>query len=122
MRKTKNSASDMLVKLVVHGMQEKKASNIVIMDLRKVTNAFTDFFVICSANSDTQVDAISHSIEDEVYKATTQNPWLAEGKQNKEWMLLDYTDVVVHIFRKDRRRFYSLEDLWGDAELTEIAD
>jgi ribosome-associated protein len=123
MRKTKkNSASDALVKLVVHGMQEKKATGILVMDLRKVSNAFSDFFVICSANSDTQVDAIKNSVEDEVYKAIQENAWHSEGQQQKEWILLDYSDVIVHIFRKDRRRFYGLEDLWGDAELTEIAD
>jgi ribosome-associated protein len=122
MRKNQNSAADALVKLIVHGMQEKKANSITIMDLRKVKNAFTDFFVICSANSDTQVDAIKNSIEDEIYEAISQNPWQSEGQQNKEWILLDYVDVVVHIFRKDRRRFYGLEELWGDAEITEIAD
>jgi ribosome-associated protein len=122
MRKTKNTASDALVKLVVHGMQEKKATSIIIMDLRKVKNAFTDFFVICSANSDTQADAIKNSVEDEVYKITQKNPEHSEGNQNKEWILLDYFDVVVHVFRKDRRRFYGLEELWGDAEMTEIED
>jgi ribosome-associated protein len=122
MRKNQNSASDALVKLVVYGMQEKKATNIVIMDLRKVRNAFTDFFVICSANSDTQTDAIRDAVEEEVYKAIGQNPWQSEGQQNKEWILLDYVDVVVHVFRKDRRKFYGLEELWGDAEITEVAD
>jgi len=122
MRKQKNSATDMLVKLIVHGMQEKKATGIVIMDLRNIKNSFTDFFVICSANSDTQVDAIRHSVEDEVYKSIQENPWQSEGQQQKEWILLDYSDVVVHVFRKDRRRFYGLEDLWGDAEITELAD
>jgi ribosome-associated protein len=122
MRKQKLTASDALVKLVVQGMQEKKAVSITIMDLRKVKSAVADFFVICSANSDTQVDAIMDSVYDEVKKAIGQNPWQQEGQQNSEWVLLDYVDVVVHIFRKDRRRFYALEDLWGDAELTEIPD
>lgn len=122
MRKNSNSASDALVKLIVYGMQEKKATSIVIMDLRKVRNAFTDFFVICSANSDTQADAIRDAVEEEVYKAIRQNPWQSEGQQNKEWILLDYVDVVVHVFRKDRRKFYGLEELWGDAEITEVAD
>jgi ribosome-associated protein len=122
MRKQKLTASDALVKLIVQGMQEKKAASITIMDLRKVKSAVADFFVICSANSDTQVDAIMDSVYDEVKKAIGQNPWQQEGRQNSEWVLLDYVDVVVHIFRKDRRRFYALEDLWGDAELTEIPD
>ncbi len=122
MRKTKLTASDALVTLIVQGMQEKKATGITVMDLRKLKSAVTDYFVICSANSDTQVDAIKDSVYEEVKKAIGQNPWQQEGQQNREWVLIDYVDVVVHIFRKDRRKFYALEDLWGDAELTEIPD
>ncbi len=90
--------------------------------LRKVKNAITDFFVICSGNTDTQIDAIATSVDDEVFKATKLNPWHQEGKQNKEWILLDYIDVVVHVFRKDRRKFYDLESLWGDAEISQIEE
>jgi ribosome-associated protein len=122
MRKQKLTASDALVTLIVQGMQEKKATSITIMDLRKLKSAVTDYFVICSANSDTQVDAIMDSVYEEVKKAIGQSPWQQEGQQNREWVLLDYVDVVVHIFRKDRRRFYALEELWGDADLTEIPD
>lgn len=114
--------SERLGELVVKGMQEKKASDIVMMDLRKISNAVADFFVICSGNSDTQLDAIADSIEEEVYKALNIDPWQKEGRENREWILLDYADVVVHIFKKDRREFYSLEKLWGDAKVTEIAD
>jgi ribosome-associated protein len=101
-------------------MQEKKAVDIVIMDLRKIKNAVADFFVICSGSSDKQLDAISDSIDAEVSRALNENPWHMEGKNNKEWMLLDYIDVVAHVFRKDRREFYALERLWGDADITEI--
>jgi len=110
-----------LADIVVNGMAEKKASDIIILDLRDVKNAISDFFVICSANSDTQIDAISDSVEEEVYKATQANPWKKEGKTNKEWILIDYVDVVAHIFKKDKREFYSLEELWGDAKITEVA-
>ena len=103
-------------------MQEKKATNIVVMDLRKVKNAVADFFVIGTGNSDKQLDAIAGSVSDEVYKGTQETPWHTEGKNNKEWMLLDYSSVVAHIFRKDQRSFYALERLWGDAEITEIED
>ncbi|GAB3703498.1 ribosome silencing factor [Spirosoma flavus] len=103
--------------MVVRGMQEKKAQDIVVMDLRNVKNAICDYFVICSGNSDTQIDAISSSIEEEVYKASKQDPWHREGKTNREWILLDYVDVVAHVFKKDRRAFYDLEQLWGDAEI-----
>jgi ribosome-associated protein len=99
---------------------EKKAADIVVMDLRKVKNAVADFFVVCSGSSDKQLDAITDSIDSEVFKALKENPWHIEGKNNKEWMLLDYIDVVAHVFRKDRREFYALEKLWGDAEIVTI--
>ena len=107
---------------VVRGMQEKKGHDIVVMDLRKVKNAICDYFVLCSGNSDTQIDALSTSVEEEVYKASRQDPWHKEGKLNREWILLDYVDVVAHIFKKDRRTFYDLEQLWGDAEIQLIED
>jgi ribosome-associated protein len=114
--------SEKLSKLVVKGMQEKKALNIVVMDLRKVRNAVADFFVICSGSSEKQLDAIADSIDEEVTKGLKEQPWHTEGKNNKEWMLLDYTNVVAHIFKKDVRNFYALEKLWGDADIEEIED
>ena len=119
-KKRKGVNSETLSDVIVKGMQEKKASDIVVMDLRKIKNAVADFFVICSGNSDKQLDAISDSIDAEVYKKLQENPWHTEGKNNKEWMLLDYINVVAHVFRKDRREFYALERLWGDADITEI--
>ncbi len=113
-------SAEKLSKAVVKGMHERKATDIVVMDLRKVKNAVADFFIICSGNSDKQIDAIADSVDEEVFKTYLENPWHSEGKENKEWMLLDYIDVVVHIFRKDRREFYALERLWGDAETTLI--
>jgi ribosome-associated protein len=119
-KKRKGANSETLSDVIVKGMQEKKASDIVVMDLRKIKNAVADFFVICSGNSDKQLDAISDSIDAEVFKKFQENPWHTEGKNNKEWMLLDYINVVAHVFRKDRRAFYALERLWGDADITEI--
>lgn len=121
-KRPKAIPSERLSKLIVKGMQEKKATNIVVMDLRKVKNAVADFFVIGTGNSDKQLDAIADSIGEEVYKGMKETAWHTEGKNNKEWMLLDYTSVVAHIFRKDLRNFYALERLWGDAEITEIED
>ena len=121
-KKRKGASSEKLSEAIVKGMQEKKAADIVVMDLRKVKNAVADFFVVCSGSSDKQLDAIADSIDEEVFKALKENPWHVEGKNNKEWMLLDYTDVVAHVFRKDRREFYALERLWGDAEITEVDD
>lgn len=121
-KKNKELSGEVLSRLVVRGMLEKKAANIIVMDLRNVKNAITDFFVICSGNTDTQIDAIATSIEEEIIKASGIRPWHQEGRQNKEWILLDYVDVVAHVFRKDRRKFYDLESLWGDAELSQIAE
>lgn len=121
-KKKKGISSEQLSEIIVKGMQEKKAIDIVIMDLRKVKNAVADFFVICSGNSDKQLDAIADSVDQEVYKAFSENPWHTEGKNNKEWMLLDYINVVAHVFRKDRREFYALERLWGDADIREVED
>jgi ribosome-associated protein len=121
-KKRKGGDSKKLCDAIVKGMQEKKAIDILVMDLRKVKNAVADFFVICSGGSDKQLDAIADSVDEEVYKTVKENPWHVEGKNNKEWMLLDYFDVVAHIFRKDKREFFALEKLWGDAEMTEIED
>lgn len=117
----KQVSSEQLSRIVAEGMLEKKGIDVVILDLRGIKSAVTDFFVICSGNSDTQVEAITDSIEEQVFKATGTRPWRREGKANREWILLDYVDVVAHVFKKDRRAFYALEDLWGDAELTNLA-
>jgi ribosome-associated protein len=121
-RKSNTISSEQLCQLVVKGMQEKKGVDIVVMDLRDVKNAFTDFFVICTGNSDTQLDALADSIEVEVQKITNELPWQREGRLAKEWILLDYIDVIAHIFKKDRREHYGLEQLWGDATITEIEE
>lgn len=113
--------SDILAELVVKGMQEKKAADIVVLNLKSLKNAVSDYFIISSASSDTQLDAIASSIEEEVYKLTQENPWQSEGRTNREWVVLDYVDVVAHIFLKEKRNFYALEELWGDAEITHVA-
>ena len=109
-----------LSKVIVKGMEEKKASSIVVMDLRDIKNTVADFFVICSGTSDAQLDAISTSVEEEVLKVSKESPWRSEGKTNKQWILMDYVNVVVHIFLKDTREFYGLEELWGDAKVTHV--
>jgi ribosome-associated protein len=101
-------------------MQEKKAADILVMDLRNVPNSVADYFVICSGNSDTQIEAISDSVEGVTLKEGFERPYHIEGKKNLEWVLLDYINVVVHIFKKDKRTFYGLENLWGDAVALEI--
>ncbi|WP_121245415.1 ribosome silencing factor [Mucilaginibacter phyllosphaerae] len=103
--------------LAIHGMQEKKGNDLVRLDLRNVNSSVADYFVICHADSATQVKAIANSVEEEIYKAIQQDPWRKEGLEYGEWILLDYIDVVIHIFRTDKREFYGVEDLWGDAEI-----
>lgn len=114
--------SDKLAEVVVSGMQEKKGSDIVVLNLKELKNAVADYFIICSASSDTQIEAIARSVEEEVEKLTGQNPWQTEGRTNREWVLLDYVDVVVHVFLRDRRQFYALEELWGDADITHVEE
>ncbi|MBS1557437.1 MAG: ribosome silencing factor [Bacteroidetes bacterium] len=122
MPRKKKQDSEKLAEVVVKGMQEKKATDIVVMDLREVKNAIADFFVLCSGNSDKQLSAIADSVDEFVYKERKENPWHSEGKNNKEWVLLDYISVVAHILRKDKREFYALERLWGDAKIEAIGE
>lgn len=106
---------------IVDGMLEKKAKEIVCIDLRNIKNSVTDFFVICHADSKTHIDAIAKSVEEFVYKHEGENPFHREGRFNSEWVLLDYLNVVVHIFRQEQREFYGIERLWADAEIQRIA-
>ena len=109
--------STYISELAIHGIQEKKGNDIVRLDLRNIHSSVSDYFVICHADSATQVKAIANSIEDEVFKAIQQDPWRKEGIEYGEWILLDYVNVVIHIFRTDKREFYGVEELWGDAEV-----
>ncbi len=109
--------STLISELVVFGIQEKKGNEIVRLDLRNIHSSVADYFVVCHAESTTQVKAIAQSVEDEVFKAFKLEPWRKEGLQQSDWIILDYIDVVVHIFKTDKREFYGIEDLWGDAEM-----
>jgi ribosome-associated protein len=120
--KSKKSLKEESLKdLIVLGMKEKKAEDIVVIDLRSHENAIADFFVLCSGNSDTHVGAIADSIDEVVYKQSKENPGHKEGFATGEWILLDYIDVVAHIFRSDKRKHFGLEDLWGDLRLEHIS-
>lgn len=121
-KKIEPVSSENLSKYIVKGIQEKKGTDIVIIDLKDIGNAIADFFIICTGASDTQVEAIAESVELEAKKGAEEKPWHREGFQNKEWILLDYANVVVHIFKNDVRSFYGLEELWGDAEISRIED
>ena len=112
--------SDELAGLVIKGMQEKKGEKIVQLRLKEVDGAVTDYFVVCEAKSTTQIEAIKRSVEEEVRKACGEKPWHIEGTQNSEWVLIDYVNVVVHIFQPEVREFFDIEGLWADAEIKEI--
>jgi len=114
--KKNKSASEMLASIVIEGIFEKLGEDVVQMDLRKIRNAVADFFIVCHGKSRAQVEAIADSVQMEVKKAVGINVWKKEGFENAEWVLLDYVDVVVHIFQEENRRFYKLEELWADAD------
>ena len=109
-----------LVDVIVRGMQEKKAENVTVVDLRNIDNAVCDFFVISNANSNTQVNAIADSVQKETLEVLGDKAWHKEGIETAEWILMDYVNVVAHIFQTPTREFYALEELWGDAEITKI--
>jgi ribosome-associated protein len=109
--------STYISEIAIHGIQEKKGSEIVRLDLRNIHSSVADYFVVCHAESTTQVKAIALSVEQEIYKALQQEPLRKEGLQHGEWILLDYVDVIIHIFKTEKREYYGLEDLWGDAEM-----
>ncbi|WP_343667104.1 ribosome silencing factor [Chitinophaga sp.] len=104
---------------IIKAIQEKKGENIVSLDLRQIPEAVADFFVICEANSNTQVRAIADFVEDQVQKHTGETPYKHEGFTAQQWILVDYVNVVVHVFQPETRQFYGLEDMWSDAERME---
>ena len=116
--KAENSSN--LVEIIINGIQEKKGKDIVSINLKSIDNAVCDYFVICHGDSTRQVDAIANSIEEEVKKINSENVWHKEGYENAEWILLDYIDVIVHVFQEQTREFYNLEGLWADAEIRKL--
>jgi len=120
--KKSSDGTEVLLKSVVRGIFEKKGQDVLTLDLRKLENRITDYFVICHGTSVTQVDSICFSVEDSVRKLTGEKPFHIEGLENCFWVLLDYGDVVVHIFLKEYRSFYCLETLWADAGIEAMED
>ncbi len=109
--------TETVLRSIVTAMQDKKAKNIISLDLKKISESVADYFVICHGTSKAQVDAIYDNVLDFVKKNCETLPFHKEGFQNSEWILIDYFDVVVHVFREEVRDFYKLEDLWADAKL-----
>ncbi len=119
MQKGKASA-DELIALILQGIEEVKGHDINILDLREIENTVCDYFIICNGTSNTHVNAIVGSIQKTVSKAIKDKPWHVEGEDNAEWVLMDYVNVVVHVFQKQIREYYDIEGLWGDAKFTTI--
>ncbi|MFT5750694.1 MAG: ribosome-associated protein [Flavobacteriales bacterium] len=117
----KETSTDQLITTILHGIEEVKGQGIDILDLRELENTVCDYFIICNGTSNTQVSAIVNSIQKTVSKEMKEKPWHTEGLDNSEWVLIDYVNVVVHVFQKHIREFYDIESLWGDAKITTIA-
>lgn len=116
----KNLKNDELLTLIIQGIEDVKGSDITLLDLRKIDTAVCDYFVICNGNSNTQVNAIVNSVQRVVSKAIHDKPWHVEGADNGEWVLMDYVNVVLHVFQTHIRTYYNIEGLWGDAKITQI--
>jgi len=116
----KQVSTDDLIAVIIKGIDDVKGEEIQLLDLREIENTVCDYFIICSGNSNTQVNAISNSVQKIVSKEVKDKPWHIEGQGNAEWVLMDYVNVVVHIFQKQVRDFYDIESLLGDAKITEI--
>ena len=114
-RTGKLTTNSRLFKTVIKAIQDKKGENIISLDLRKIPEAVSDFFVICEATSSTQIKAIADNIQDQVKLECGENPYKHEGFQALQWVLIDYVNIVVHIMQPDTRKFYRLEDMWNDA-------
>jgi ribosome-associated protein len=115
-------SSQKLCNSIIEGMKDNKAKNITVLDLKNVSNSICDYFIICSGDSNTQIDGICTSNLRNVRKELKIKPWHIEGKNISQWVLIDYIDVVVHIFSHELRNYYDLEDLWADAEIIQIQD
>jgi ribosome-associated protein len=114
------ASTDELIALIIDGIEDVKGVEINLLDLREIENTVCDYFVICNGTSNTHVNAIVSSIQKKVSKSIQSKPWKVEGTDNSEWVLLDYVDVVVHVFQRPIRERYDIEGLWGDAKLTAI--
>ena len=118
-RLNKNSK---IIKTIVKAIRDKKAENIISLDLRKIKEAVADFFIICEASNPQQIRAISENVEEQVKENCDENPYHHEGYQKLNWVLIDYVNVVVHVMLPETRRFYKLEEMWSDANAEELSE
>ena len=119
-KKTVGRKSDTLVKTVIQAIKEHKGKEVISLDLRRIETAVCDYFIVCHGTSNTHISSLADNVRKDVSKKIKEKPWHIEGESNKEWVLLDYFDVVVHIFNKEKRDFYKLENLWADANIQHI--
>jgi len=119
---TRINRNSKIFKTIIHAIQEKKGENIVSLDLRKIPEAVSDFFVICQASNPNQLRAIADSVEEEVKKKCGEYPYKHEGRQALQWILIDYVNIVVHVMLPEPRKFYRLEEMWSDASVLEHED
>lgn len=115
--KQKNRAQDLLVRTVTKALSDKKGENIIMMDLRKITT-MADYFILCSGLSENHIKTLADEVIDICREELGERPWRSEGLDTKRWVVLDYVDVVVHIFREETRNFYGIERMWSDAAVT----
>lgn len=113
---SKKVDSKTLIDTIVDSILDLKGEDVVVLDLREIENAFCEYFIICNRNSNTHVSSIAASVEKKVRNATKERPWHVEGNDNAQWILMDYTNVIVHVFQKEYREYYDIESLWGDAK------
>jgi ribosome-associated protein len=112
--------SAIVAEFAIQGLLEKKGKNIICLDLTEIDGAVCDYFIISHGDSTTQVSALAESVEETVRIEMSEKPWNSEGQTNATWILLDYSNVVVHVFQRDTREFYNLEELWADAKVRKI--
>ena len=115
------STEDSLISNIVYGIENVKGLAVSIMDLRDIENPVCRYFVVCTGSSNTHVSAIVSAIKKTVSKELKEKPYHTEGSENSEWVLIDYINVVVHVFQKQIREYYNIEELWGDAKTTKVA-
>ena len=120
--KKRDNGTEILLSNIIKGIHEKKGQNVLTIDLRKLDSRIADYFVVCHASSTTQVSAICDSVEETARKEAGEKPLRIEGLENCFWVLIDYGNVIVHIFTEEYRKFYSLESLWADAKIEIVED
>jgi ribosome-associated protein len=116
----KTKGEEKLVALIIEGIKEKKGKEIISIDISKFESSICNHFIICHGDSNTQVNAIAQWIEKFIEEQTNEKVWRKQGFENAQWVLLDYIDIVVHIFQKEARDFYNLEGLWADGKVKKI--